>query len=875
MRGNLAIIDVFSLLHRAFYALPRLTTSSGEVTNAVYGFAMMLIRIFEDEQPDYVAAAIDMPAKTFRHQRYEEYKANRKEMPDELRPQVERVKDVLRAFQIPIFGVEGYEADDLIGTLSRLAEQEGLSPRIYTGDRDALQLASEKTVVVLTKRGITDVQRYDAEAVKERYSATPGQFIDIKALMGDSSDNIPGVKGIGEKTAMNLVSTYGSLEEIYAHLDELTTRQKNLLADSKEIAMLSRELATIDREVPVEVLWEAIKYTGPDPEYLPGLFTELEFHNLLARLAKKYPGLTEAPKREGQGDLFADNAVGSEAKGKYISESAELDEILLELRQAKSLAVLGYMPKDKLIYLALSPAESQSYIFTPSFLASQSELLELISEKQLIGHDLKGLLRLLTASTGQSLRQVRPDDFDLQLASYLINPSRGHHSLGEIWGNFLGQPLAPEPEPGNLSELGDWLAMIGANFSHLKELMAEQLKTDNLWELFHEVEMPLAGVLGGMEERGVLVDRERLRTLSESMGEEICRLEEEIFGECGESFNVNSPKQLGEILFEKMGLPPKKKTKSGYSTSAEVLEELSLTYPFVQKILDYRHYVKLKGTYADALADLIAPDGRIHTTYNQTITATGRLSSTNPNLQNIPARTEEGRKIREVFIAPEGWELVSLDYSQIELRVLAHLSGDEVMLDAFQKGEDIHARAAKEVFGVSEVTPQLRSRAKAINFGIVYGISPFGLSRDTGISVSEAAQYIEDYFARYPKIKAYLDEQVAQAEERGYVQTILKRRRYLPDITAKNKMVRAFAQRAAMNTPIQGSAADIIKVAMLKVDEYLRQEGWQARMLLQIHDELVFEAPKDEVDKLVPKLKELMEGAIELSVPIEVDAKGR
>lgn len=871
---DFAIIDVHSLLHRAFYALPRLTTASGEVTNAIYGFAMMLWRIFEEDNPAYIGAAVDLPGKTFRHERFAEYKANRKEMPEELQPQVARVTQFLEAFRIPVFGVEGYEADDVIGTLTRLGEEQGLRPRVYTGDRDSLQLASDRTQIILTRRGITEVEAYDAAAVYQRYGLTPAQMIDLKGLMGDSSDNIPGVRGIGEKTALQLISTYGSIEGVYAHLDELPTRQRNLLAEGAEAARLSRELATIVRDLPLKVDWESLRYAGPDLVALRDLFMELEFHSLLAKIAKRYPELAE----RSQGDPVAARQESAEAAevGElvFVRDAECRAEALARLMQADRLLVFGCGEPGELRQLAVAADSKLIYLFVGEFLAESSGLAELIAERRLVGHDLKGLLAELKKVLPGLTRRVDGADFDLQLASYLHNPTRGHHTLTEIIGNYSGHPLPPQPGKGaSEEEIAGWLAQAVIESERLVPQLTAFLQEDNLWPLFTEVEMPLAGVLGEMEEVGILVDRGRLAELSQELGEKIRRLEEEIFAECGERFNLNSPKQLGEVLFERMHLPPKKKTKSGYSTSAEVLEELAISYPFVRKILDYRQYVKLKGTYVDAFAELIGPDGRIHTTYNQAVTATGRLSSTNPNLQNIPIRTEEGRKIRSVFIAAPGYRLVNLDYSQIELRVLAHLSGDEKMLEAFQSGEDIHTRSAREVFGVDEVTPELRRKAKAINFGIIYGISPFGLSRDTGISVSEAGEYIANYFARYPKVKEYLDAQVAKAQRDGYVETILHRRRYLPDINAKNRAARAFAERTAMNTPIQGSAADIIKVAMLKVDKLLREEGYQSRMLLQIHDELVFEVPEGEVDEVVPQLQQTMATAIELSVPLVVEAK--
>ncbi|MGE5508184.1 MAG: DNA polymerase I [Chitinophagales bacterium] len=932
---GLAILDGHSLLHRAYYALPRLTNLRGEVTNAVYGFTMMLMRLLEEEQPQRVVVAFDRPAPTFRHQEFEQYKANRKPMPDDLRPQVPLCEEVLAAFGIPAVGVPGFEADDLIGTLSCQAAEAGLDTLIVTGDRDALQLISDQVKVMLTKRGITDTEVLGPAEFAEKYAITPHQFTDVKALMGDPSDNIPGVPGIGEKGALRLIQEYGSVENLLAHTEEVGGRTGELLRTYADQARLSRRLATIDCSAPVPL--SVADLQGPQPDYqrLRDLFTALEFRNLVKRLPA---GKGETTGEAMQGTLFgpasgddpapkAAPAAGApaaapspaafiEPEWSVVTSPAELAEAVQELSRAGRRGVAALVEQRlpwqrDLAGLALAAGDRAWFVWSRAALGfpaglDVTELKQILAplfqpgHASLSGHDLK-LLSLALGPAGEPEEgpqaacpgplaetvpffAVEPGDFDVMLASYVLDPTRGSHSLEEIAFNYLGLSLparSPLPDPG--AGEAAWQAVAGqtvrqaavalALSTRLEELLAE----GGLTHLYREVELALVPVLAAMERRGVAVDVERLKELAGDLDRRSEALAAEIFAEAGEEFNLNSPKQLAHLLFEKLGLPAGKKTKTGYSTSAEVLEDLALEHPIARRILDYRQLVKLKTTYVDALPTLINPrTGRVHTTFNQAVTATGRLSSTNPNLQNIPVRTEEGGRVREAFVAGgQGNVLLSADYSQIELRVMAHLSGDPILSEAFRSGEDIHTRTAAEMFGIrpEEVTPELRSGAKAINFGIIYGISSFGLARGTKITRQQAQEFINSYFARYARVKQYLDEVVAEARERGFVTTVLGRRRYLPDLHSRNFALRSFAERTAMNTPIQGTAADIIKLAMLACERELSQRGLCTRMVLQVHDELVFEGPESEVAEVAAVVRRAMEGALALSVPLVVEVE--
>lgn len=843
MSRSLFLIDGNSLLNRAYYALPPLTTINGEPTNAVYGFSMMLFRLLDDYQPDKIMVAFDVGKPTFRHQAYEEYKAHRTGMPDDLRPQVGILKEVLDAWGIERLELAGYEADDIIGTVAKKGESLGYQVYIVTGDRDAFQLISEQTKILLTKRGIKEVEVIDLKALYDLYELEPKQIIDLKGLMGDTSDNIPGVPGVGEKTALKLLKKHNSIEQLYQQIDQEKGKLKERLIENHDQALLSKELATIDCNVPIEVDFDAaLEYKQ---EELVKLFQRLEFKSLLERIT---------------GDQLELQLVGEEHTSIPLTQVTSADQFA-EFKEAFLASnALGLEVTEELITIG---GQQQTWVFPCEYHLELSQFLADHSGKvKLYCNDYKLMLRLFYETL-----QDWTVDLDIGLAAYVLNPG-GNSDLSSLSVHYGGlSPLVELDDPLQASAQRCWRMV------ELAPFLKEQMKVDDLWHLYTELEFPLAKILAHMEHTGILVNQERLADLSSEMEESLTRLTEEIYEIAGEEFNINSPKQLGVILFEKLGLPVIKRTKTGPSTDAEVLDQLSY-HPVVNKILEYRQINKLKSTYADALAELINPNTkRIHTTYNQTVTATGRLSSTNPNLQNIPVRTKEGKRIRGTFEAAPGCQLLTADYSQIELRVLAHFSQDEGLISAFNSGRDIHTQTAAEVLGIplDQVTPEERNQAKAINFGIVYGISSFGLARGTNLSQAKAQEYIDLYFRRYPGVKAYMDNIIKQAKELGYVTTLLKRRRYLPDINSKNYMRRNFAQRMAMNTPIQGSAADIIKLAMLKVEKSLRDNNLQARLLLQVHDELVLEVPNEELEQVAKIVKADMEGIIDLLVKLEVD----
>lgn len=853
---KLFVIDGHSLAHRAFHGVPTLTTTAGEYTNAVFGFTNMIFKILDSYHPDLFAVAFDMKAPTFRHREYADYKGTRKGMPDELRSQIPLIREVVTAFRIPIFEREGYEADDLIGTLSALAEKAGHHTYVVTGDRDSLQLIDEHTSVLLTRKGISEIEEYNAANMLEKTGLTPAQIPDFKGLMGDPSDNIPGVPGVGEKTAVKLLQTWGTMEEVLVHAAkaDANKRVKENLVIYADQARLSKRLATIDRCIPLKIDFAALRYAGPDNEALFELFTRFEFKSLLSRVAQgKEKALSPVP---GSWIAVAESDA-EEAAGRLASA-----EVL-----ALSPVLSGTDPmRAELVGLSVTADGENAYYFEVAKCGLNPVRRLLTSPAEKAGGDLKTLY-VIGKRLGIDMAAMA---FDPLLAAYLINPTRDNLSLSDLAREEFRQEIPAGPEP-------ERAAALARVCYRLKDRLFKKLAENEQTELFCRVEMPLSRVLGDMELAGVAVDMERLRTMGEELAVRINEYTAEIYRLAGETFNINSTKQLADILFNKLGLPPLKKTKTGYSTSAEVLEELAAYHEIVARILEYRQVVKLKSTYIDGMVSLIHPEThRLHTTFNQTITATGRLSSTEPNLQNIPIRLPEGRKIRQVFVAGEGFDyLLAADYSQIELRVLAALSGDPVLIDAFRHDEDIHTRTAAEIFGVAmeDVTPALRSRAKAVNFGIVYGISDFGLARDTGVSRKEAQEFIDQYFSRYAGVKAYLDSVVAKAKEQGFVTTLLNRRRYLPDINSRNFNLRSFAERTAKNTPIQGTAADIIKVAMVQVHHELKNRGLRARMLLQVHDELIFEVPEGELAEVASLVRRVMENAVPLPVPLKVDAK--
>ena len=857
------VIDGNSLLHRAFYALPPLSNAAGQATGAVYGFLTMLFRLLEIERPDYLAVAFDRRAPTFRHRAYDGYKAHRPGMPDDLVTQLGLLKDSLRALRMPVVELDGYEADDLLGTLAARAERRDWQTVLVTGDRDALQLVSPKTVTLLTKKGITDVKRYDEAAVRQEYGLEPRQIIDLKGLMGDASDNIPGVPGVGEKTALKLVQQFGSLEEVLRDPGQAPgARLQAALREHADLAALSKRLATIDCDAPVVVDLTELRLQEPDSPVVQDLFTRLEFRSLLRRL----PGSRESRAADAPPVTLRVECKVAGSPGELRTALEALPgrgEIAWVLQQAKDGSALG-------AGLATEPGRAVD-VPAEGLRTAWEALAEVWAKSDLakVCHDAKPtLVRLLREG-----RPARGLAFDAAVAAYLLDSSRSTYRLTNLCREYgLGDlPLPEEAPPGY-----PWAGTAAAALHQLYPLLRERLQSDGLARLFDEVELPLVEVLAVMEHWGVRVEREGLDSMARELEGRIAALVQEIHGLAGLEFNVSSTRQLGEVLFGKLGLPVLKKTKTGPSTDSEVLEALAPQHEIVDKVLEYRTLVKLKSTYVDGLRGLIDPaTGRVHTTFNQTVTATGRLSSTEPNLQNIPVRLEEGRRIRKVFAAAPGMVLLTADYSQIELRVLAHIAADRNLQQAFLDGEDIHARTAGEIFDLplGEVTRAQRAAAKAVNFGIVYGISDFGLSRNIGISRAQAKDYIESYLGRYPGVRAYMESTVAGARSAGYVRTLLGRRRYLPDINSRNRTLRQFAERMAINTPIQGSAADIIKVAMLNLHRRLVESESGARLILQVHDELILELPPESLREVADLVRREMEGAVQLTVPLVVDLK--
>jgi len=852
---KLLLIDGNSLLHRAFHALPPLRTSKGVHTNAVYGFLNMLFRILQEERPDYIAVAFDKKGPTFRHTEFAAYKATRPTTPEELIGQFDILKDILRALRITYFELEGFEADDILGTLSQKGEEAGIYSLIVTGDKDALQLVSSNTSVMLTKKGISELEVYDPAKVKERYGISPEHIVDMKGLVGDKSDNIPGVPGIGEKTAAKLIQDFGTVENILMNTEKLKGKLRESLEIYSEQARVSKHLATIVRNVALDFSFEDIVYREPDYDSLITLFRELEFYSLIERI-KPADNKDNSAKQEAGKTITVKDADEFQ---KLIHKVAAEKEVALlvdaEPRDVKSFTIKG-------LYVS---TQDNSYFIDVSLLNDKNILKQLkaiLEDKDIykITHDGKFLRKVLKQYDIDFASQ-----FDVMLAAYLLEPSKPNYDMATLVLEYLGEKLDED------ADLGTKVAYLHS----LKNFLDDKINEHDMYQLFYDVEMPLSAVLADMEQAGIKVNVEKLKELGAKFGEKLCCLTEDIYSKAGVEFNINSPKQLGEILFEKLSLPVIKKTKTGFSTDAEVLEKLRPAHPIVESILEYRFLMKMKSTYADGLLALVDKDTeRIYTNFNQTVTSTGRISSTEPNLQNIPVKTEEGRHIRGVFTADgPGHVLLSGDYSQIELRVLAHISEDKTLMEAFIKGEDIHTRTASEVFGVppEDVTPSLRDRAKAVNFGIVYGISDYGLAQGLGISNQEAKEYIDAYFERYPGVRDYIRETIRAAKLSGYVTTLLNRRRYIPDINSRNFHLRSFAERTAMNTPIQGSAADIIKVAMVKVYRHLKERNLKAKILLQVHDELILDVPEDELPLVKEILKRDMENAIPLKVPLVVD----
>ena len=861
-KEKLLLLDGNSLAYRAFFALPLLTNDSGIHTNATYGFTMMLQKIVEEEQPTKMLVAFDAGKTTFRHESFGEYKGGRQKTPPELSEQFSYIRKLIDAYNIKRYELDLYEADDIIGTLARQASNE-MEVIIVSGDKDLTQLATDNVTVYVTRKGITDIEKYTPAHIEEKYGLTPLQIIDMKGLMGDASDNIPGVPGVGEKTAIKLLKEHGTVENLYAAIDSLkTSKMKEKLVENEELAHLSKRLATIYTEAPIEISVDDLAYEGPNEEELLTLWKELGFKTLIGK-----SDFTQEAKEQKEITF----EIVTKLEASMLSDAMAI-HLELENERYHDCRALGLSLSDgeKTIFLPMNEVFDNDVL--KAWLADDTKKKYVSDRKatqvmfKRLGYDLVGV------------------EFDLMLATYIMNPSVSGEDVATLASEFGYNEVQSnevvygkgakwtEPEENTLAEHVSRKAIAVWT---LYPILEEKLKENEQYELYHELELPLARILGKMESEGITVKVDTLEEMGEQLLKKLSKIEEEIYSLAGEKFNINSPKQLGVILFEKIGLTPIKKTKTGYSTAADVLEKLQSEHEVVKHILQYRTLSKLQSTYIEGLQNVVhCDDSKVHTRYQQALTATGRLSSTDPNLQNIPVRLEEGRKIRQAFVpSKEGWVLFAADYSQIELRVLAHMCGDAALVEAFQQGMDIHTRTAMDVFNVSaeEVDSNMRRVAKAVNFGIIYGISDYGLSQNLDITRKDAAKFIENYLASFPGVKGYMDSIIENAKKDGYVTTILNRRRYLPEINSSNFNLRSFAERTAMNTPIQGSAADIIKKAMIDMEAKLEQENMQAKLLLQVHDELIFEAPIEEIAKLEKIVPEVMEQAIELNVPLKVE----
>ena len=853
---KLLILDSNSILNRAFYGVRYLSAKDGTPTNAIYGFLNILLKLIKEQEPDYICAAFDVKAPTFRHKQYEGYKAQRKPMPEGLAAQMPLAKDVLRAMGVTILEKEGYEADDIIGTVAKLCEESEISCFIATGDKDDLQLASDKTKVILTvtKSGYNETIIYDDKAVKEKYHVTPTEFIDVKALMGDPSDNIPGVKGVGEKTAMSLIEKHHSIEYIYENIDDIGLKGAMLqkMKDGRKMAFMSKELATINRNTPIEFNAEECVFDGFENNgELYEILKRLELNSIIKKL--DLSGVDNVKENE---DIFKDFSYQVGDKNMISGD--------------KVTVVLDFDGDN--ISSAAVGAGNNAVV-----LNEQDDIKELLEDDSIakVMFDVKEAIVKLNGRI-----DIKNISDDTAIAAYLVDPAKNEYTIEKLASEYFGTVIE-KPEVKQLSLLDDvetdrseYLAKCAVALGVLNERIGDRIKENGQEKLYQEVELPLVTVLAHLEINGFLVDDNQLKEFADKLGEKIDALTNEIYMLAGEEFNINSPKQLGVILFEKLELKPVKKTKTGYATNADVLEKLRDKHPIVNFIMEYRQLAKLKSTYCDGLTAVVNPNThRIHSVFTQTVTVTGRLSSTEPNLQNIPTRTELGREIRKMFVAKDGYVLVDADYSQIELRVLAHIANDETMINAFRNNEDIHAVTASQVLGIplEDVTKEQRSSAKAVNFGIVYGIGEFSLAQDLHISVKEAKAYIESYLEKYHGVRNYMESIKEQAKKDGYVKTMLNRIRYIPELKSPNYNIRQFGERVALNTPIQGTAADIIKLAMVRVDNRLINEGLKSKLILQVHDELIVEAHKDEVDKVKQILSEEMQNAMKLNVPLKVD----
>ena len=884
-RKKLVLIDGHSILNRAFYGVPDLTNVQGLHTNAIYGFLNIMFKILEEEKPDYLTVAFDVHAPTFRHQMYQEYKGTRKPMPEELRQQIPVMKDVLKAMGIVIMECPGLEADDILGTLAKKSQDRGIDVALVSGDRDLLQIADThiKIRIPKTKMGKTEIEDYYPEDVLSTYQVTPLQFIDLKALMGDTADNIPGVPKVGQKTATELMVQYGSLDEIYHHIEEISKKSiKQSLIENKELADLSKVLATIKTDCEIDLDYEQAKAEGFYTKEAYELFKQLEFKNMLSRFTSE----------NGRKDYR--DVTGT---FQYLENQELMAEILRGISVEQLIGIQLIRSENHLLGAAVCLSEKETYYC--SFQPPETRQISLFedwnatdeSDSALVESEIKKVSRKAKIASFDIKRQYLYLDcentdqyFDILIGAYLLNPLKNDYDIESIAMEHLGLSVPGRTESlGKLSlveaakQCPDKLAQyccLGAYVSRLATpVLKDKLAESGMLDLMRDIEMPLSLVLYDMEKEGVEVRREELKSYGDALIHRIEELEKSIHNQAGVVFNINSPKQLGEVLFETMNIPGGKKTKTGYSTAADVLDKLAEEYPIVRDILEYRGLTKLKSTYADGLAAYIGEDQRIHTNFNQTITATGRISSTEPNLQNIPMRMELGRRIRKVFVPKKGYEFMDADYSQIELRILAHMSGDEQLIEAYRSNQDIHRITASKVFHTpfEEVTDLQRRNAKAVNFGIVYGISSFGLSQDLSITKKEAAEYIEHYFETYPKVKEFLDKLVSDAKEKGYITTMYGRRRPIPELSSSNFMQRSFGERVAMNSPIQGTAADIMKIAMIRVWRALREAGLKSKLILQVHDELVIETLLEEESRVKEILSENMKKAADLAVTLEID----
>jgi len=862
-----ALVDGSNYLYRAFYAIPALTNSKGFPTNAIYGFTNMLLKLLRELKPDYIVIAFDVKGPTTRHEEFTDYKATRKPMPDDLSPQIPFIKDIIRGFSIPVLEMQGTEADDIIGALAEQASQKGWRTVIVSGDKDLMQLIDENVTMVDTMKDKT----YDVAAVKERFGVAPDKVVEILGLMGDTSDNIPGVPGVGPKTAQRLIEEYGSLEEVIQNADNLrNVKLRESFKKYAEQARLSRQLALIRKDIAIDFDLNEAARKEPDKELLTKLFSEFEFSSLLQEIRKGKPASTK------DCTVIADNQMLDDLLGKLRQCRGFSCEFIWGKNQRSLLAGIAMCIDGASFYIPLNRPGNKNQMDKKQVFVALTPFFSSDRIKKYF-HNLKSTL-------------VLQPDFNLQAAedtalmAYLLNPAKPSYELAEIAWEYLHEQLPSTPDTADVKNNSlsaadiDKMAKHGAGraeaIKKLGNLLPGKLKEIAADELYSKVEMPLLHVLAAMEKKGVLIDTKILNQMSVELGQLLSLSEDKIYKLAGEKFNINSPKQLQVILFEKLKLPTGRKTKEGYSTDMEVLTLLAQSHELPAEILSYRSLSKLKSTYVDALPALINPQtGRIHTSYNQTATATGRLSSSNPNLQNIPIRTPEGKRIRQAFIAAPGYELISADYSQIELRVLAHLSEDKALIDAFQSDEDIHARTASDIFGVfpEMVNAEMRRQAKVINFGILYGMSAFGLAKELSVAQKTAQAYIDGYFERYKKVRGYLNEILEGAKRDGYVCTILNRRRYLPELQSKIPSVRQFAERMAINTPIQGTAADLIKVAMVNIAHLLTKKNLAAQLIMQVHDELILEAPLKEKDEVAALVKKEMEEVIKLKVPLKVE----